>query len=178
MNIACTLAQGTGGTDLLLEKAAGLLMGRGMRLSGTVQVNSEAACDGPCDMDVRVLPDGPVIRISQSLGKGSKGCRLDPAALEAAVGIVASNLSEETDLLIVNKFGRHEADGNGFRPVIAAALAQGIPVLVGMNRLNYDAFEEFSGGVADNLPPDAEGIVEWVMSCHKEGAHAKSLTDG
>jgi hypothetical protein len=82
-------------------------------------------------MDVRVLPNGPILRISQNLGSVSKGCRLDPAALEAAVGLVEARLDPNVDLLIINKFGKHEADGRGFRTVIAAALDLEIPVLVG-----------------------------------------------
>ncbi|MEX5726690.1 hypothetical protein Ga0609869_000043 [Rhodovulum iodosum] len=50
-------------------------------------------------------------------------CRLDPAALETAVGLVAAGLSSGADLLIVNKFGKHEAAGRGFRYVVAEAVA-------------------------------------------------------
>ena len=80
MRIAYTIAPGRGDTDLLLAAMAVELQGQGFRTCGTVQINT--ACDddadGPCEMDVKVLPDGPVIRISQSLGKGARGCRLDP----------------------------------------------------------------------------------------------------
>jgi len=45
--------------------------------------------DGPedhhCDMDIRVLPSGSDIRITQALGEGSTGCRLNLAALERFV---------------------------------------------------------------------------------------------
>ena len=164
MKIACTKARGRGDTDLLLETVARKLLEHGFCVRGTVQVNSERDCEGPCDMDVRVLPDGPVIRISQSLGKGSKGCRLDPEALEDAVGLVSAGLDQPTDVLIVNKFGKHEADGRGFRPVIGEALSRGIPVLVGLNSLNNDAFEAFTGGLVDHLPPDPAGIVNWFLT--------------
>ena len=162
MKVAYTMANGRGDTDLLLERVAERLKEQGMRLSGTVQVNSGEDCDGPCDMDIRVLPDGPVIRISQSLGKMSKGCRLDPEALETAVGLVSSSLSPDTDLVIINKFGKHEADGHGLRPIIAEALALDIPVLVGLNHLNHSAFEAFSGGLATALEPDEARILEWA----------------
>ena len=163
MKIACTMAPGRGDTDLLLERIANSLQRRGLRVRGTVQVNSDQQCVGPCDMDVCVLPDGPVIRISQSLGEGARGCRLNPEALETAVGLVSTSLEQPTDVLIINKFGKHEAEGRGFRPVIADALARGIPVLVGLNRLNNDAFEAFSCGLAENLPPDPARIEEWML---------------
>ncbi|WP_397541952.1 DUF2478 domain-containing protein [Roseovarius salis] len=171
MNIACTLAPGRGDTDLLLHGVAQSLISRGYHPAGTVQINTQSAETGPCDMDVKVLPDGPVIRISQSLGHGARGCRLDPAALERAVGHVAAGLADGADCLIVNKFGKHEADGRGFRPVIADALSRGIPVLVGLSRLNAAAFLEFSGGIAAQLPPRSADLERW-LSCAMDAAKA------
>jgi hypothetical protein len=108
-----------------------------------------------------VLPDGPMIRISQSLGPGSKGCRLDPAALEQAVALVSAGLETKPHLMVVNKFGKHEADGRGFRPVIGDAMMRGIPILTGVNRLNHDAFLAFSQGMAERLPAEPEALDQW-----------------
>jgi len=165
MNISYTLAPGRGDTDLLLATVANALGARGLRTAGTVQINSERQVSGPCDMDVRVLPDGPVIRISQSLGTESRGCRLDPQALEAAVEQVRARLCEGADILIINKFGKHEAEGRGFRTVIADALAMDIPVLVGLNTLNTQAFLEFTDGLAQPLTPQADALIAWCETC-------------
>jgi len=160
MQIASTTA--TNDTDQLLYSLAQDLMARGLRVCGTVQINTEREKTDHCDMDLRVLPDGPVIRISQDLGAGATGCKLDPGALEAAVGHVAAALEAGADVLIVNKFGQHEAEGRGFRSVIAEALAREIPVLVGLNGLNRDAFEAFTEGCADHLPADAAILSDWL----------------
>lgn len=164
MHLAYTMASGRGDTDLVLAEVAQRLSSRGLRLCGTVQINTPRAKDGPCDMDVRVLPDGPVLRISQNLGPNAQGCRLDPAALERAVAEVQARLSRGADVLIINKFGKHEAEGRGFRDVIAAALEAGIPVLVGINALNKQAFLEFSGGLAQEIGPDAARLTEWAAA--------------
>lgn len=163
MNLAYTMAPGRGDTDLILFKLATVLAARGLRCCGTVQINSERGDTGPCDMDVRVLPDGPILRISQDLGRASRGCRLDPAALETAVGLVSASMGQGSDLLIVNKFGKHEAQGRGFRTVIAEALSKGIPVLVGINTLNLSAFEEFAEGLATRLPPEPTALESWIV---------------
>lgn len=162
MHLAYTIAPGRGDIDLILAGLAGDLMARGLRLCGTVQINTERADTGPCDMDVRVLPDGPVLRISQDLGPSARGCRLDPEALETAVALVAARLGAGADLLIINKFGKHEAEGRGFRDVMAEAIALDVPVLVGLNGLNRDAFEEFAGGLATHLPSDRDALASWV----------------
>lgn len=162
MNLAYTMAPGRGDTDLILFKLSQMLAARGLRCCGAVQINSERADTGPCDMDVQVLPDGSILRISQDLGRSARGCRLDPAALEKAVGLVSASLDRGADLLIVNKFGKHEAEGRGFRTVIAEALCRGIPVLVGINGLNLSAFQEFSGGTAVGLKPECGVLADWV----------------
>lgn len=161
MKIAYTMSPGRGDTDLLLASLAESLVAKGVRPVGTVQINTECAEPGRCDMDVKLLPDGQTIRISQTLGAGAKGCRLDPGALEIAVGLTDRALDGAADLLIINKFGKHEASGAGFRPVIAKALDRDIPVIVGLGRQNIDAFQEFSGGIADEVPPSLDALAQW-----------------
>lgn len=161
MKIAYTMALGRGDTDLLLSRLAGTLTSKGYTICGTVQINTDRP-NGPCDMDVRVLPNGPILRISQDLGLASKGCRLDPEALETAVGLAEARLDPNVDLLIINKFGKHEAEGRGFRTIIAAALDLEIPVLVGVSTLNLSAFREFAGPEAVHLDPSDEPILEWL----------------
>ena len=161
MRIGYVMAPGQGETDRLILGVARRLMASGLRICGTVQVNSERGDGRRCDMDVVVLPDGPVIRISQSRGREARGCRLDPRALEDAVGLVMTRFGQGADGLIVNKFGRHEAEGRGFRDLIGEALAQGVPVLVGLNALNRDAFMDFADGLAEALPASEAALVEW-----------------
>ncbi len=151
---------GRGETDRFLAEVVARLEGAGLRLAGTVQTNSENCDRGKCDMDLRVLPDGPSFRISQDLGAASRGCRLDAGALETAVVAVTARL-DGAEMLVINKFGKQEAEGRGLAPVIADALDRGLPVLVGVNRLNADAFAGFVEGLAEPLPADLAAVVDW-----------------
>jgi len=164
MHLAYVMTEERGATDLLLSALAARLIKNGTRVAGIVQTNTECYDKTLCDMDVQVLPDGEKIRISQSLGRSARGCRLDPAALEQAVGLVSESLQADTlpELLIVNKFGKHEADGRGMRPVIGEALSLGIPVISGVNKMNVDPFKTFSDGVATGLNPDLDALLQWV----------------
>ena len=161
MSIAYTIGLKTGETDLLLAHFADRLAEMGVRTCGTVQINTERPDCHACDMDVRVLPGGPDICISQSLGKHASGCRLDPDALEQAVTIATRRLAEGADILIINKFGKHEANGRGFRELIAEALANDVAVIVGTNKLNEEAFLEFTGREATLIRPDLELLMDW-----------------
>jgi len=165
MKIAYTMSPNPGDTDEILARLAEKLAKSGLRTCGIAQINTaNTDCQFPCDMDVQVLPDGPTIRISQSLGREAKGCRLDPAALEDAVAAVNTRLQNGADVLILNKFGKHEADGRGFRDVIAEALSQDIPVITGVNKQNLDAFNEFTGGIAVQVPATIDELSNWLDS--------------
>lgn len=159
-----------GAGDITLSTLAQRLELRHLRLAGTVQVNTDLEDGGGCDMDVRVLGGGSVIRISQSLGKGARGCRLNPAALEQAVAEVASRLDDRVDLVLINKFGKHEAEGRGFRPLIADVLERGLPLLVAVNALNLASFRAFSAGVAQELPGDPSSLEAWLVTGNHHAA--------
>ena len=153
------------GTDILLERAAEALRARGVRLAGVVQTNTARANRARCDMNLAVLPTGRIVRISQDRGEGARGCHLDHGALEEAVVQVEQTIrSRRPDLVIINKFGKQEAQGRGFVPVISAALEAGIPVLVGVSNLNRDEFETFASGLARKLPPDGDAVLDWCLT--------------
>ena len=171
MRMGYTMAPGRGDVDLLLAGVADILMAEGIKVCGTVQINTACDGEGPCDMDVRVLPDGPVIRISQSLGPQARGCRLDPGALETAIAACEQRLGE-ADVLIVNKFGKQEALGRGFRGLIAEAMGRGIPVLVGLNALNREAFEAFTGGAGEEVAAEPASLTEWLRDALAEARDA------
>ncbi len=165
MKLAFVCAQGVGETDRLLSQAADWATAQGLHPRGLVKVQKPAPPDGhSCDMDLCVLPDGPAIRITQSLGEGSAGCRLDPGAIATAVAEVEKAGFEGADIFFLNKFGPEEAAGRGFCNVIGAALEHDIPVLVGVGRVNRAAFEDFAGGLAKPLAADTIAIRNWCRS--------------
>lgn len=168
MQIAVVSAPERGCTDQMLARLAGELLACGVKVAGVVQTNVERAGREHCDMDLRILPSGPLIRISQNLGAASQGCRLDAGALAAAVVAVERSLADGADLVIVNKFGKHEAEGRGFRHLIGAALAAGIPVLCGISARNRSAFDKFAEGMAVATPADMAQVTHWVRAALAE----------
>lgn len=167
MRIAVVASDEKSTCNAALAMLAETLRHAGWRLAGTVQTNLERLGHHYCDMDVKVLPDGPVIRISQNLGKEARGCRLDTHALETAVAAVEVSFSADVDLLIINKFGKHEAEGRGFRTLIAEALAQDVPVICGVNDLNLGAFKAFTGSAVNVLPADPKAILTWLRQAQE-----------
>ncbi len=164
MKIGYIVNRGSIGTDPVITGAAERLLAMGHNVAGLVQSNTERDDGCRCDMDVKVLPGGEVFRISQDRGPGARGCRLDPSMLEAGVALVDSALQDAPDILILNKFGKHEAEGRGFRQTIAEALAREIPVLLGVNPLNLEAFLRFAGEMAEEVGPQASTVGAWCAS--------------
>jgi len=158
------LSEGRGKADALLAEVADRLMSAGWQIAGAVQINVDRDDGRPCEMDLHVLAGDRVIRISQNLGALAKGCRLDPAALEDAVGLVERALGGGARLLIVNKFGKQELDGRGFRPLIGRAMAEGTPVLTAVSADGAERFAEFAGGLGHALPLDAEAVLNWCRA--------------
>lgn len=148
--------------DLLLAGVADRLACDGLRLAGAVQVNDRYDALCACDMTLRDLTSGKAIRISQRLGRYARGCRLDPAALEEAVGLAEQGLAGGADVVILNKFGKAEAAGHGFRPMIATAVEAGVPVLVGISEVNRPSWEAFAGGEGNVLEPTEQAILAWL----------------
>ncbi|MET3663037.1 DUF2478 domain-containing protein [Aquamicrobium ahrensii] len=180
MKLGYVTLQGRGLIDLLLADVVARLEAHGLALAGTVQTNIHRDDRARCDMDLRLLPDGPTVRISVDRGALARGCRLDAGVLEQAVLWVAGSL-DKAELLVVNKFGKQEAEGKGLTGAIADALERGLPVLVGVNGLNLPAFLEFAGGMATGLTADAESIVDWCLAelsttdFHNHRHHAEKI---
>lgn len=167
MRLAHVVTRG-GAADPLLAELAEALMARGVRLCGTVQMNPpnpERA--QKCHMDLRLLPDGPILRISEDRGDGARGCRLDTSVLQQAVAAAGQRLDRGADLVIVNKFGKMEAEGQGFRDTIGRALGLGVPCLLAVNALNLPAYEAFTDGLSEPLLADPDALLDWALEAIK-----------
>jgi len=157
---------GRGESDRLIAGLAERLVAEGTRLVGAVQRNIERPGDARCDMELCGVGRAGLWRISQRLGTLSRGCRLDPQGLESAAGEIAAALAADAgaELLLINKFGKQEIDGRGFRPVIAAALLRDLPVLTAVNARNLPAFLAFAEGMAEPVAAEPEALRQWCLA--------------
>lgn len=157
-------ADGQGVSDRIMIDVAARLSALGLRLAGAVQHNLETVAGHRCHMELHLLGCGQVVRISQELGPHATACRLDAGAFAQAVGLAERDLAQGADVLIVNKFAQQEADGRGWRPVIAAAVVNALPVLIAVKTEALPAFLTFAGGMAQELPSDASMMCDWALA--------------
>lgn len=136
----------------------------GHRVLGWLQGQDDS---GDCDCQDIVLTaiqGGARRAITQDLGRGARGCRLDGGALAEIAGWLAADLAQGPDLLVLNRFGKSEAEGGGLSGVLEQALAQDVPVLVPVNRRQLVFWQDYSGGLALDLPCEAQPITDWLAS--------------
>jgi len=149
--------------DRTIAAAIGPLRGRGVPIAGVLQVEPVAAGRHPCDMLLEDLATGEVHAIAEYRGREARGCRLDVGLLTEIGEAVLHGLHDEAPrLLVVNKFGKLEADGGGLRQAMAEAVDLGIPVLAGVPARNLDRWRAFVGSLAVELPADPVAIAAWL----------------
>jgi hypothetical protein len=155
----------TGDIDGFLEGIAHRLTAQGLRVRGALQTRGAVGGECHCaDMDLTTLGSGRVFRISQPLGNGSRGCRLHPGALAACSAFIETELEQGADLLILNRFGRGESEGRGFRDLMSAALALDVPILTAVRPTYAEAWQDFGAGIACDLPMAEDAVLHWFAS--------------
>ncbi len=142
---------------------------RAKRVAGVLQ---HPACDDPahrCDVILEDLISGARTELFERRGKGATGCRLDVAALTDVTARIEQALQDEPDLLVLNKFGKVEAEGGGLLDPIAAAIDRGIPVIIGVPLRNLAAWRAFAGDLAVEFAADFGAVAEWleVAGCQR-----------
>lgn len=152
--------------DAMLRACAETLKGEGYRLAGAVQINAERVGFSRCDMLIEDLASGKKTDTTDQT-RAERGCRLDATALEDAAGLAQQSITEATDLVIINRFGKQEALGQGFRSAMEAAAMHDVPLLTSFSPSNRAAFEAFSSGTAAILPADGDAIMAWCRSVLK-----------
>ncbi|HRF09198.1 MAG TPA: DUF2478 domain-containing protein [Xanthobacteraceae bacterium] len=149
--------------DRMLSALGYALREQGVAVRGLVQRNTPVSDRIKCDMDLEELGSGKVFHISKDRGALARGCRLDVEMLLIAGEVLEDVLEHGCGLLIVNKFGRTEAEGGGLRNLLARSASHEITTIVGVPRRNVDAWLEFSGGLSDLCDvEDVACLTAWV----------------
>ena len=148
--------------DLALSEIVNRLRQRGYRLAGAVRARTAPSGENHCDLFLEDLSSATVHPMSQNLGAGSHACRLDDGALDAIAAKVEASLQDGADILILNKFGKQEAEGRGLRGPIVDAVNKGIPVLVGLNPVRTQDWNDFCGAGGELFGPDDDAVDRWL----------------
>ncbi|WP_234685857.1 DUF2478 domain-containing protein [Bradyrhizobium monzae] len=133
-----------------------------LSLAGVLQHVVDAAPERRCDVVLEDLATGRRTPIFEYRGAGAAGCRLDEAALADVAARIEASLDAAPDVLILNKFGKAECEGNGLLDLVGRAMQRNVAVVIGVPQGNLAAWRDFAGRFAVELPPDRGAIDQWL----------------
>ena len=149
--------------ETLLDAVIASLRRDGTRVAGYVQRD---VARGDCcpDMYVENIETAERTSISQSLGAGSNSCRLDSQALADIAGSALSQIDGSIDVLILNRFGKGEAEGRGLRALYERAIELDIPVFTCVKETYLAAWADYAGDLATILPGNVDDMLGWCRN--------------
>jgi len=149
--------------DTLLGTIASRLVKAGHGVAGAIKHETQRPDRHRCDMVLENLHTGEFVPISQDLGAEARGCMLDSYALESVVGSTLAKLESGAEFLVINRFGKQEVDGRGFRPAVEFAACHQVPCLIGLEQENLMAWRAFAGVLGEELPCNEDLVWNWCL---------------
>ncbi|MFC0239231.1 DUF2478 domain-containing protein [Rhodopseudomonas telluris] len=134
----------------------------GVAVAGIVAYHATSEGTPRCDMEIEELTSRIILQLADDQTPQPTDCRVDPAAMQDAAALISAAFQKCPELLIVNKFGRLEADGGGLADVITEAVDLGIPVMVGVPERHVARWREFTNGLAEEAMIDSPRVQQWL----------------
>jgi Protein of unknown function (DUF2478) len=164
--------------DRLLIDFADDLCGSGLRPVGVIQCGRSCRAENP-RLGAIMLPGREIIGLSipaQDCGAG--GCRLDDRQLGEVAQRLAAAIDDGADLVVINRFGRAEAEGRGLIKRIVQAIGADIPVLIAVPERYFSDWLRFSDGMNVRLPCRREALDRWWRSVAGMGGRRRPASAG
>ncbi len=158
--------------DAVLAAFAARQLAAGHRVRGLVALPHVPTPTGKRMALMDVADPGSRYPISQALGPAACGCNLDPRGIADASMVLRRALREPAELAVANRFGTLESHGQGLVDELLALMLAGIPLLIVVNARYLDAWRDFTGGLAQELPPRDEALQRWWDNCRATRAVA------
>ncbi len=146
----------------VLDAVAQALQAEGIVVAGYLQRKLSQEGNTISNTVLEDIETGEQFGIMQALGASAASCRLDTGALADIAGRTIERLERlerPADVLILNRFGKAEAEGHGLRAALEMAIDRDIPVLTLVASTYLQAWRDYVGEMATSLPPVA--AVAW-----------------
>jgi nucleoside-triphosphatase THEP1 len=106
------------------------------------------------------IATGDRIPITRPVKKDG-GCGLDVSALVQTAAIINNAIDDRLDLVVVEKFGELEQNGQGLIDEILQTIAAGIPLLISVPESALPLWQDRSGEFGAVLPFNEEALRQW-----------------
>lgn len=147
----------------VLSAFANEVMADGWRVGGIVQEVLKDSDGETIGIDAIELDTGRRFAINRPTvsDRLNKTCSLDPLALAEASGALDRAIRSHMDLVVIEKYGEQEQQGDGLADEILRAVSEGIPTLVAVPYGVRDVWREFTGDLGEELSFDTESFRAW-----------------
>ena len=88
-------------------------------------------------------------------------CSMDLSRLAEASMILRRALDDQAEIVVVEKFGKHEKEGGGLSGDLMAVISEGIPTMVTVPKIELESWQRFTGGLSTNLTCDIDQVLAW-----------------
>jgi hypothetical protein len=156
--------------DRLLRDFVSDLASRGHRIVGLIQTRRH-----PDGVAVTVLPSGETIPLSRRSDVAATSTGVAPCDLAEPAARVDVLIESGADLLIVNRFGRLEAEGAGLVNEIVRAADLDIPVVVAVPEFRFLKWLTFCNGMGVKLACRDGSLQRWWRTMIVGGKRAECL---
>jgi len=141
-----------------------------VRVGGLLQEKIPIGGDGMQRVDAVDIATGKRIPINQPTPENwrKRVCSLDVSALAETTQILRQAIQDEVELMVVEKFGDAERDGEGLSDEVLQAISEGIPVVIAVPDSNLDCWNDLSGGMGDVFDCNEEELRSWWASVQRK----------
>lgn len=147
-----------------LDVVAQALRAEGIVVAGYLQRNLSQQAGLISDTVLEDIETGEQFGIMQALGASATSCRLDTGALADLAARTLVRLERPADILILNRFGKAEAEGHGLRAALEMAIDRDIPVMTLVEPAYLQAWRDYVGDMAASLAPATADALAWYHS--------------
>ncbi|MDH5772386.1 MAG: DUF2478 domain-containing protein [Rhodospirillaceae bacterium] len=139
------------------------MLDTGIKVGGIVQEMHSTAHGKMGSIDAIEVDSGKRINIkTPHLPTTANGtCLLDESMLAECSSAIHRAISGDFDLIIIEKFGRQEAKGEGLVDEIMKTLASDTPAIIALPQSYKAEWDKMTGGEIEILPADIDGMVKW-----------------
>lgn len=101
------------------------------------------------------------IKTPHTAATDPEACMLQIDALAECSGALRRAIADQADLVIVEKFGKRESQGEGLVDDIIAVISEGLPTVVAVPELYIKEWNTVTGGDIEQVACDADALNKW-----------------
>lgn len=146
-----------------------------VRIAGVIESPRPGREEGRGAGELHCLGSGAVFQLYHPEQCEGGGCGVDPHGAAMASHAVEGDIAAGCDLVILNKFGKLEAERAGLLSAFMAAIGAGVPVLTYVSAEYVREWARFADPLFCRLEDRPDAIDAWWKSHHQTHSGAGAV---